>query len=120
MIMKINKRLILASKSPRRYDLLSPHFSVTEVVTCNVEEKFTQTEPSKIVEELAKAKLADLPQKFPNDIVISGDTIVWYNGILYGKMASQRIRQMRMQCLRNYQVNIIMCIAVLPLRIKVR
>ncbi len=83
--MKINKRLILASKSPRRYDLLSPHFSVTKVVTCDVEEKFTQIEPNKIVEELAKAKLADLPQKFPNDIVISGDTIVWYNGMLYGK-----------------------------------
>lgn len=83
--MKINKRLVLASKSPRRYDLLSPHFFETIVVDSGVEEKYFATEPSKIVEELAKLKLGDLPQKYFDDIVVTGDTIVWFDGEVYGK-----------------------------------
>ncbi len=83
--MIINKKLILASKSPRRYDLLSPHFLQTKVVTCDIEEKYCKTLPNEIVEELSKNKLFDLPLKYPNDIVIAGDTIVWLDGKVYGK-----------------------------------
>lgn len=81
----INKRLILASKSPRRYDLLSPHFAETLVVVADVEEKYNSQEPDKIVQELARLKLSDLPQKYFDDIVVAGDTIVWYEGKLFGK-----------------------------------
>lgn len=81
----INKRLILASKSPRRYDLLSPHFAETLVIVGDIEEKYDATEPDKIVEELARLKLADLPQKYFDDVVVAGDTIVWYEGKLFGK-----------------------------------
>lgn len=83
--MKINKKLVLASKSPRRFDLLSPYFDDVIVVTRDVEEKYLQTKPEQIVVELAKLKLADLPNVYYDDIVISGDTIVWYNGSLFGK-----------------------------------
>ena len=81
----INKRLILASKSPRRYDLLSPNFDETLVVVTDVEEKYNSQDPDKIVQELARLKLSDLPQKYFDDIVVAGDTIVWYEGKLFGK-----------------------------------
>lgn len=84
-MMKIDKKLILASKSPRRYELLSPYFSSTEVVTTDVEETFTSCVPSEIVEELAKKKMSDLGKRYFDDIVVAGDTIVWYNNKLYGK-----------------------------------
>ncbi len=83
--MKINKRLILASKSPRRYELLNPHFDKTEIVTKDVKEEYLATTPAEIVVELAKLKLADLPKIYPNDIVIAGDTIVWFKTKVYGK-----------------------------------
>lgn len=85
MKVKIDKRLILASKSPRRYELLSPYFSDIQVVTADVEEKYSQTSPQEIVKELARLKLADIGEKYFDDFVISGDTIVWYNGKVYGK-----------------------------------
>lgn len=83
--MKINKRLILASKSPRRYELLNPYFDKTEIVTKDVKEEYLATTPAEIVVELAKLKLADLPKIYPNDIVIAGDTIVWFKTKVYGK-----------------------------------
>lgn len=83
--MIINKKLILASKSPRRYDLLSPHFLQTQVVTKNVEECCSETSPDTIVQELSKLKLSDLYKEYPNDIVVAGDTIVWFDGKVYGK-----------------------------------
>lgn len=86
----INKKLILASKSPRRYDLLSPHFLQTQVVTKNVEECCSETSPDKIVQKLSKLKLADLYKKYPNDIVVAGDTIVWFDGKVYGKPKDEK------------------------------
>ena len=86
----INKKLILASKSPRRYDLLSPHFLQTQVVTKNVEECCSETSPDKIVQKLSKLKLADLYKEYPNDIVVAGDTIVWFDGKVYGKPKDEK------------------------------
>lgn len=83
--MKINKRLILASKSPRRYELLSPYFDKIQVVTKNVKEEYFSNVPVEIVVELAKLKLADLPKIYFDDIVIAGDTIVWFDTKVYGK-----------------------------------
>lgn len=83
--MKINKKLILASKSPRRYDLLKDYFEDIQVETNNVVEKYTATLPEDIVMELAGLKLLGIKDKYYNNIVISGDTIVWYNGRVYGK-----------------------------------
>lgn len=81
----IEKKLILASKSPRRLELLSPHFKEVFVKTENIAEVYCSTLPQEIVAELAKLKLGSLQKKYPNDIVISGDTIVWFDGKVFGK-----------------------------------
>lgn len=85
MIMIANKRLILASKSPRRYELLLPYFEQILVDAPCVEEAYSSTAPEDIVKELALCKLADLPSKYQGDIIVTGDTIVWFNGKVYGK-----------------------------------
>lgn len=85
----INKRLILASKSPRRYQLLSPYFADTQVVVQDVEEKYFSKAPEEIVKELSKLKLGDLPQKYFDDFVVSGDTIVWLDGKVLGKPSDE-------------------------------
>ena len=97
----INKHLILASKSPRRYELLKPHFSSIEIITLNVEEKYFSKSPEKIVEELAKLKLGNLGEKYFDDIVIAGDTIVWFDEKVLGKPKNEEQACEMLKCLTN-------------------
>lgn len=85
-----DKKLILASKSPRRFELLSPHFASVLVKVQNVKEVFASTLPEDIVKELANLKLGVLPKEYPNDLVISGDTIVWHEGKVLGKPKNEQ------------------------------
>lgn len=79
-------KYILASKSPRRQELLGrivPNFEVDVVET---EELIDSTLPlDKAIEEVALQKGKAVFAKHPNDIVISADTIVALNGKIYGK-----------------------------------
>lgn len=52
----MNKKIILASASPRRRELLSQIGLDFEVVVSETEEKITSTEPAKVVEELSVQK----------------------------------------------------------------
>lgn len=79
-------KYILASKSPRRQELLGrvvPNFEVDVVET---DELIDSTLPlDKAIEEVALQKGKAVFAKHPNDIVISADTIVALNGKIYGK-----------------------------------
>jgi len=82
----MENRLILASKSPRRYDLLKQMGLNFEVIPSNVEEDFIPTEsPREHVVRLAEAKALDVGNRFPDDWVIGADTIVYVDGIILGK-----------------------------------
>ena len=76
--------IILASKSPRRKELLSNLFGDINIQTNNVEETFSSIRPSNIVMELSRKKLKDIDAS-SNDIVISADTIVYFKGEILGK-----------------------------------
>ena len=52
----MNKKIILASASPRRRELLTQIGLDFEVVVSETEEKITSTEPAKVVEELSTQK----------------------------------------------------------------
>lgn len=52
----MNKKIILASASPRRRELLTQIGLDFEVVISETEEKITSTEPAKVVEELSTQK----------------------------------------------------------------
>lgn len=52
----MNKKIILASASPRRRELLSQIGLDFKVVVSETEEKITSTEPAKVVEELSAQK----------------------------------------------------------------
>ena len=82
------KRIILASASPRRKDLLEQIGLTFEVTVSNVPEVITKSEPSEVVEELSaqKAKAAAQAQmKEGAAIVIGADTIVCQDGKIMGK-----------------------------------
>ena len=82
---EIKERIILASASPRRREILErtgiPFFS--EVSRCD--EKTDITEPALLVEELSSLKARDVAQRNNDAIVIGADTVVSHNGEILGK-----------------------------------
>jgi septum formation protein len=82
----MNSRLILASKSPRRNELLKQMGFDFEVIPSRVTENFIQTEPpEEHVIRLAESKVRDVAGKYPDCWVIAADTIVYIDGSNLGK-----------------------------------
>ena len=88
----MNKKIILASASPRRRELLAQIGLEFEVKVSNKEEVYTSTKPQKIVEELALMKAENVASdlqaegvELKNTIVIGADTIVVRNEEILGK-----------------------------------
>lgn len=80
-------RIILASGSPRRKELLKLIIPKFEVLVSNIDEKLTKgLVPQEQASKLAYIKAKDVYQKTNgNRIIIGSDTIVTKNGKIYGK-----------------------------------
>ena len=86
----MKRRLILASKSPHRYELLSQLGLDFEVIPSRVMEDFLQNEsPQDHVIRLAETKVRDVAGRYPDCWVIAADTIVYINGSILGKPKNQ-------------------------------
>lgn len=81
------RRILLASQSPRRRELLSQAGFVYEVEPSQVEEHTTRTLPWEIVMELSRQKALDISRrhKDPELLVVGADTIVAYGDRILGK-----------------------------------
>lgn len=78
--------VILASASPRRFELLKNAGIIFEVYTSRAEEIKNQDVPVKMLCELnAKRKASWVAQKFSDRLVIGADTLVTMEGKIYGK-----------------------------------
>ncbi|HET7551290.1 MAG TPA: Maf family protein [Gemmatimonadaceae bacterium] len=79
-------RVILASSSPRRHDLLTMIGIEHAVIPADIDEsQFDGERPVEHVERLAREKGATIALRFPDSLVISADTIVVENGDVLGK-----------------------------------
>jgi septum formation protein len=86
----MGNRLILASKSPRRYELLKKVGLEIDVIPSRVEEDFVTGEsPRKHVLRLAEAKALDVGNQHPDRWVIGADTIVYVDHTILGKPKSR-------------------------------
>lgn len=85
------RKIILASASPRRRELLAQIGLEFDVITSKSEEKITKSIPCEIVMELASEKAEEIYDKVVADsdsdeiVVIGADTIVVHNGRIMGK-----------------------------------
>lgn len=88
--MKINK-IVLASGSPRRKELLSKLGLDFEIITKDTNEDFLSNDPTEIVEELSmrKAKAVFDTLSYDEVLVIGADTIVYYDGEILGKPSDE-------------------------------
>lgn len=84
-------KIILASQSPRRKELLAQAGFEYIVEPSTVEEVITKTRPWEVVMELSEQKAMDVYRKYDknNILVIGADTIVAYGERILGKPHSE-------------------------------
>ena len=78
-------RIILASGSPRRKEILSKLGIDFDVVSPNVEEKIISSNPVITARYLSRLKAKEVWLKHKNTLVIAADTIVFFRGNILGK-----------------------------------
>ena len=83
--MRNEEKIILASGSPRRRELLTLIGIPYEVIVSSARETITKTHPGEIVEELSAQKAADVASQVTEGIILGADTIVWQDGKALGK-----------------------------------
>lgn len=81
-------KVYLASKSPRRKELLAQLFDEFEIVPSDADETVRYIKPSKIVKDISLQKLKGCVVKDKDAVIIACDTIVYFNKKLYGKPTS--------------------------------
>ncbi len=82
----MNYKVILASGSPRRKELLAQIGASFEIKTSNKEEVITSTDPEAVVKELSMMKAEDVAEGVTGPAIILGaDTVVAHNGRILGK-----------------------------------
>ncbi len=79
----MKKRMVLASKSPRRRELLEMLGAQFEVITSDCDENITGLAPRDLVHELALRKAEAVYERLndPDAVVIGSDTIVTPDGV---------------------------------------
>jgi septum formation protein len=86
--LKINSKIILASASPRRRELLAEAGYKFTVVPSSVDESVFPTDgigSAEYAKQLALSKADNIAQKYPDYMVIGADTVVDFNGRIIGK-----------------------------------
>lgn len=84
-------KLILASQSPRRRQLIAEFGLPFECITTCADEKTTETDPEKVAMDISRQKAewaCENMQLNDNEVVIGADTIVVFNGKILGKPKS--------------------------------
>ncbi len=78
--------VILASRSPRRKEILGRIFPDFRVIPSGVDESaLDQSDPVFFVREAAVLKARDVGARFPDSLVIAADTVVCQDREIFGK-----------------------------------
>ena len=105
-------RIILASASPRRKELLRQIGLEFEIQVSQVEEVITQTQPGKVVEELSSQKARAVVDALDEEeykegvLVIGADTVVAADGEILGKPKdeSEAVKMLHFLSGRSHEV----------------
>lgn len=85
----MNEKLILASSSPRRRELMGYTGIPFEVITADAEELKTGA-PEELVMENAARKAAAVAEKHPGRLVLGADTVVYLQNRVLGKPRDEK------------------------------
>ena len=105
-------RLILASQSPRRKELLGLFHIPFSIQVAQIDESMDpEKSPSEEVARVSRAKAEATPRS-PEDVVVAADTIVVCNGQVLGKPKDEAdaYRMLRLLSGRDHQVMTGLCV----------
>jgi len=106
-------RVVLASGSPRRHDLLNLIGIDHEVVPANIDESVRGRErPSKHAERLAREKASSVVGRDPNLVAIGADTIVLIDKKILGKPANSVDAGTMLRLLSGREHTVVTAVAV--------
>lgn len=98
----MKKRIILASASPRRKELLKTIIDSFEIVPSNIKEDYPKNlNPLEVSLFISNLKAYDIHSKYPNDIVIGCDTTVIINDLVLGKPSDKNDAKNMLKLLSN-------------------
>lgn len=112
-------RLILASSSPRRRDLLAPYFPRLEIRAAHIDEEAWQADdPAALTLALSQAKAEAVagPRTGENGWVLGADTVVAIDGEILGKPQSAQDARSMLDRLRGRVHDVFTGVTVIPLR----
>ena len=89
-ITELFPKLVLASESPRRQELIQLLGLRAEIHPSGIAEDVTEADPSLLVQKLAFQKAEDVAKQYPKDyLVIGADTVVFFEDRILGKPKSE-------------------------------
>lgn len=98
------KKIILASRSPRRKELLQQINLVFDIYPSSADESFDSgNSPEEIVCELALRKATEVSQQFADALIIGADTIVTFRDHILEKPGSEEEARRMLQMLSGEQ-----------------
>ncbi|HBN55323.1 MAG TPA: septum formation inhibitor Maf [Lachnospiraceae bacterium] len=107
------KKIILASGSPRRKELLSQIGVSFEVIKAEGEEILTSSVPAKVVKELAMQKALEVAKRSGGSIVIGADTVVAAGGQILGKPKDEADAMRMLRLIQGNSHEVITGVAIL-------
>lgn len=106
--------IILASKSPRRKQILEELGYSFEIQVSQKDEVFDTSLPlDEALKKVAQAKNDEIRESFPEDIILSADTIVCFNNQILGKPKDEQeaIQILSMLSGNTHQVKTGVCLS---------
>ena len=89
-ITELFPKLVLASASPRRQELIQLLGLRAEIHPSGIAEDVTEADPSLLVQKLAFRKAEDVAKQYPKDyLVVGADTVVFFEDRILGKPKSE-------------------------------
>lgn len=100
------RKIVLASGSPRRKELLTQIGITFEIQKAEGEEVITSDVPAEVVKELSMQKACEVAGKCDGDVVIGADTVVAANGQILGKPKDEEdaMRMLRLLQGKSHEV----------------
>jgi len=106
-------KLVLASSSPRRQELMEMmRLDFTIVPSKIEEEEYSGLKPVDLVRELARAKAEEVAELVEEAVVVGSDTIVVLDGVVIGKPVDQSEAVKMLKKMQDRQHTVITGLAV--------
>lgn len=107
-------KLILASKSPRRKQILSTLNIPFDVEVSDIVETIDESKPlRKEIEKLSFLKANEVFKKHENDVVVGSDTIVTLNDIVLGKPKDRNDAYRMLNLLQGNKHTVITAVSII-------